>query len=615
MTIGVFVSTFQPILKNDGSINANGVLHFYEPGESGSTYKIVYSDKDLTSSAGSQVTLDSGAQAVVYLNGDYDLIVKDSTGATVRTRSNINPDQTTTTSDINLISNGSFETVANNLPSSWTLFEWNSGANVVDNSAGNFADGEYSMKFVSTGSGGGTLTTNSFFTVNESTNVRVEFLIKSSDANVRNIVQVLWYDEDQAALGTPSTSVFDAASATAGNSTSWVKKSVRAVPPSGARFAKLKLIGCDSSDATSGTTWYDGVITHLEELSLNLTSILDQDGHTTFANGLGPNYLNNCRITASVGSNAITIALKGNDGNDPSATNPVEIAFRHATATDGSFVVRQITTALSMTVDAGAKLGFTSVSQTGDIYVYAIDNAGTVVLGCSGIGHYTGFDEFSLASSTLLDTSADSGVTLYSDAAQTSKAVRYLGRLTIQADGSTIGNWSNSPTVIGGTQKESVKYIQQTAVQTTTSGTSKTFSDIPPWTKKVTITFEDLSTNGVGSIRIQFGTGGTATTSGYKGSVVELTNAAAIVAAALGAGFSIDPAGAAGTIRHGVFTAVLEDSTNHIWSAKWSSGSEGGTLTIGAGSIQLAGKLDMFLLQNSAGDTFDGGSISAIYEG
>lgn len=257
MTIGVFVSTFQPVLKNDGSINAGGVLHFYEPGESGSTYKVVYSDKDLTTSAGSQVTLDSGAQAAIYLNGDYDLIIKDSAGNTVRTISNINPDQTTTTTDINLISNGSFETNTSNVPTDWTLFEWNIGANVVDNSAGNFADGAYSMKFVSTGSGGGTLTTNSFFTVNEGATYIVDFSLKSSDAGVRNIIQFLWYDEDQVALGTPSTSVYDEATA---NPTSWARYSKSTLSPSGARFGKLKIIGCDSSDATSGTTWIDGVI-------------------------------------------------------------------------------------------------------------------------------------------------------------------------------------------------------------------------------------------------------------------------------------------------------------------------------------------------------------------
>ena len=274
MTIGVFVSTFQPMLKNDGTINAAGTLEFYEPGQSGSTAKVVYSDYLLTTSIGSTITLDSNARKVIYLNGNYDLIEKDSTGATIVSRSNINPDQSTAITDINIISNGSFETSSSNIPSDWTLAEWNAGANVVDSSAGNFADGKYSMKFVSTGSGGGTLTTNSLFTVNENTSYTVDFLIKSSDAGVRNIVQFLWYDKDQIALGTPSTSIFDAAVATSGttdgNSTSWVRKSKRATPPSGARFAKLKLIGCDSSDATSGTTWFDGVKVYNEDKIIKL---------------------------------------------------------------------------------------------------------------------------------------------------------------------------------------------------------------------------------------------------------------------------------------------------------------------------------------------------------
>ena len=261
MTIGVFVSTFQPMLKNDGTINAAGTLEFYEPGQSGSTAKVVYSDYLLTTSIGSTITLDSNARKVIYLNGNYDVIEKDSAGATIVSRSNINPDQSTAITDINIISNGSFETSANNIPSDWTLFEWNSGANVVDSSAGNFADGKYSMKFVSTGSGGGTLTTNSFFTVNEQSICEVSFLLMST-VDVRNIVQFLWYDKDQVALGTPSTSVYDDATA---NPTSWEQRVVSCFPPSGARFAKLKIIGCDSSDATSGTVRFDGVRVTLKD--------------------------------------------------------------------------------------------------------------------------------------------------------------------------------------------------------------------------------------------------------------------------------------------------------------------------------------------------------------
>lgn len=255
MTIGVFVSTVQPMFKNDGSINAAGTLEFYEPGESGSTAKIVYSDYLLTSSIGSIITLDSNGRKVIYLNGDYDLIEKDSAGAIITTRSNINPDQSTSITEPNLISNGSFETSSSNIPVGWTLFEWNAGANVVDDSAGNFADGAYSMKFVSTGSGGGTITTNSFFAVSEYKTYTVKFLLKST-ADVRNVVQFLWYDEDQIALGAPSTSIYDEATV---NPTNWTLIEVSAAPPAGARFAKLKIIGCDSSDSTSGTARFDGV--------------------------------------------------------------------------------------------------------------------------------------------------------------------------------------------------------------------------------------------------------------------------------------------------------------------------------------------------------------------
>ena len=191
------------------------------------------------------------------LNGDYDCVIKDSLGSTIRTLENINPDSTGNETITNLILNGNFEDVSNNLPINWTLFEWNIGANVATEQ--DHANGAWSMKFTSVGLGGGHVT-SSFFEVDVNMYLTVSFGIKSSTALVRNIVQVLWYDDDKVLLS--STTLYDNSTT---NPTDWTEY-VSTVRPPGtpvliakSKFAQIRLIGADSSVGTTGQTWYDGI--------------------------------------------------------------------------------------------------------------------------------------------------------------------------------------------------------------------------------------------------------------------------------------------------------------------------------------------------------------------
>jgi len=97
---------------------------------------------------------------------------------------------------------------------------------------------------------------------------------------------------------------------------------------------------------------------------------------------IGNLFLHNIGIAATVGSKALTVSLKGSDGNAPSATNPVLIGFRSATLTAGNPVFRTVTAALSVVLSSGSTLGFTA-ALAGRLYVWAIDNAGTVELALS----------------------------------------------------------------------------------------------------------------------------------------------------------------------------------------------------------------------------------------
>jgi hypothetical protein len=105
---------------------------------------------------------------------------------------------------------------------------------------------------------------------------------------------------------------------------------------------------------------------------------------TTSAAGIVPlNYFGiaqNIGFAASVGSSALTIALKGADGNDPSASNPVIVPFRNVTAATGTPTFLTITAATSIVISSGSTLGMTSgVAAT--LAIVGFNDGGTFRLG------------------------------------------------------------------------------------------------------------------------------------------------------------------------------------------------------------------------------------------
>lgn len=152
----------------------------------------------------------------------------------------------------------------------------------------------------------------------------------------------------------------------------------------------------------------------------------------------------NFSLAASVASNALTISLKDASGSDASATSPVKIKFRSSTAGTGSSVVRSVTGALSTVISSGSTAGHSS-AVNGWLYVYAIDNAGTVELAWAG---QPIFDEGSLVTTTAEGGAgaADSNTTLYSTTARSNVACRLLGRM--KSNQTTAGIWAAVPTEI-----------------------------------------------------------------------------------------------------------------------------------------------------------------------
>jgi hypothetical protein len=151
----------------------------------------------------------------------------------------------------------------------------------------------------------------------------------------------------------------------------------------------------------------------------------------------------NVGISCSVAASALTIALKGADGNDASSTNPIDIVFRNATAATGTALTRSVTAALSMTVSSGSTLGHAS-STTHYMYVYALDNSGTVELAVSSVA----YDEGTIVSTTAEGGAgaADSNRLIYSTTARANVPIRMIARL--KSSQATAGTWASVPTEI-----------------------------------------------------------------------------------------------------------------------------------------------------------------------
>lgn len=195
------------------------------------------------------------------------------------------------------------------------------------------------------------------------------------------------------------------------------------------------------SDANGIPTQSATTATELGYVS-GVTSAIQTQINAISASSSAPLSANNYELAMSVAGNALTIALKDSSGNDPSAGSPVQISFRSTTASDGSYSAVTATAATSIVVSSGSTLGHTS-NKLEPIYVYAINNAGTIVLGVSS----KLFTQMYVASTTAEGGSggADSATVMYSTAAQTNKAIRLIGVLL--SNQATAGTWASVPTV------------------------------------------------------------------------------------------------------------------------------------------------------------------------
>lgn len=168
----------------------------------------------------------------------------------------------------------------------------------------------------------------------------------------------------------------------------------------------------------------------------------------------------NLALSASVGSNALTIAIKGRDGNNPSPSNPVLIPYRSATAANGDYSWLTLTSAASFVMSSGSTGG----ARDGipfRFWIVSFNDAGTQRLGIincvtsvAGVGAGSDVTQiyplkgWGLASSSAEGGAgaADSAQVFYTGTAVSSKAYTVLGYATFEAGLATAGTYASVPT-------------------------------------------------------------------------------------------------------------------------------------------------------------------------
>jgi hypothetical protein len=157
----------------------------------------------------------------------------------------------------------------------------------------------------------------------------------------------------------------------------------------------------------------------------------------------------NLQLNASVGSNQLTIAVKGNNGSDPSATNPVLFAFRDTTIANGDPVIVSLQAALSFTIGSGNTMGCVS-NQMCRLWILAANNAGAVALCAENVLSGTsvsGINEGILHTSQSGTSGGSSAQLKYCNvSALTNVAMRIIGYVEISE--ATAGTWATGPTFV-----------------------------------------------------------------------------------------------------------------------------------------------------------------------
>jgi hypothetical protein len=205
--------------------------------------------------------------------------------------------------------------------------------------------------------------------------------------------------------------------------------------------------------------------------------------------------------------------------------------------------------------------------------------------------------------SVTLDAPAVSGTTILTLPTTTDTLV---GKTTTD----TLTNKTLTSPVIAGTPT-GVGILTSSTSQATTSGTSKDFTGIPSWVKRITVMFNGVSTSGSSVKQIQIGDAGGIEITGYVGAGFS----SSATYTSMSSGFLTTGAGAASDVCNLLCTLVLMDSSTNLWVYSSIGGYSVAATSYAQGNKSLSATLDRIRITTVNGtDTFDAGSVNILYE-
>jgi hypothetical protein len=301
-------------------------------------------------------------------------------------------------------------------------------------------------------------------------------------------------------------------------------------------------------------------------------------------------------LDASVVANALTITINAGVWD-----------FRSTTLTDGTPVTRTLSSPVSVVVPSGGTLGTTNGNRA-RLAILAINNAGIIETAIINLSGGNNLDESGLISTTAVSAAANANNVAYSTTARSNVAYRVVGYIEITE--ATAGTWATAPTLVqgsGGQALQRVNSICNGVSVASTSGTSIDFTGIPSWAKRITVIFNEVSTNGTADLLVQLGDSGGIENTGYISTYIVLSTGGSSTA-----GFIIRT-GAAAVVASGILQINLIDTTS--WICTHTIKVSTTNASAGAGSKSLSGILDRVRVTTTNGtDAFDAGSINILYE-
>lgn len=208
-----------------------------------------------------------------------------------------------------------------------------------------------------------------------------------------------------------------------------------------------------------------------------------------------------------------------------------------------------------------------------------------------------------------VDTAADVMAVVDTDVATTKKILVDELAVALAATQAEVNAMTSTNTLL----TPNVNKIVLGTEQASTSGTAIDFTGIPAGTRRITVHFRGVSTNGTSNIIVQLGDAGGIENTGYVGGA---NNSSGATIGAFSAGFVAMVGVLAAKDANGHIALVLEDSSDFTWSMNGMlASSDALAFTMSAGYKPLSAELTQLRITMANGtDAFDAGAINISYE-